>query len=1118
MRKKIKSLSKKSKLKKIPKTQIIKKLKAYLFYIRLYPQSILKAIFFLINNPKKFFKKIQRVEKVVSPILPEIKMSFNLFQYISLEKISKAIKILFTKGPKGLIEKIEELKWQSYHNLSVNQQYQLWLKKNYPIKKDLEKQKEESKKFKYQPKISLITPVFNPEKKHLIECIESVLNQSYPNWELCLVDDVSTKRYVREVLKKYSRKDKRIKVKFREKNGHICVASNDALSMATGDYIALLDHDDFLWPNALYEVVKLVNKKPDAQFIYSDEDKLDYDGKTHVDPFFKPDWSPDYLRSINYITHFAILKKSLIEKIGKFRKGTEGAQDWDLFLRASFWLEKNIGHCHPLDKKNPIQHIQTILYSWRKTKQSTASEKHAGLVKNYAYKNQKKVLEDDLKRRGYKGCVEETKYLGLWRVRYKIIGNPLVSIIIPTKDKYEYISRCLNSIIKKTTYKNYELVIVDTGSTDKKVWQLYEKVKKIHQNTQVLKWNKPFNFSLVCNFGADKSRGEYLIFLNNDTEIITQDWIEGMLEHGQRREIGAVGCKLLYKNNNIQHIGLIISKEIGAHHISINANDYIQINQPLNNLNTSVKNISALSGACFLIKKNIFKDNKFNQNLYQDYNDVFLCLNLLEKKFFNIFTPFSKLYHYESTTYEKDNLKEIFERVYNGKIKFFNEIRKKYKLKSIDNILYDSFLNKNSYQIDKDLINLIEFHKNLPIFLNNNNNKHILFITHLYYPSIGGAEKIFQKWAEKFINLNYKVTVLTTKALSTEDYYKNFNRNLTKIEFFNKVLIIRIDINNLKHKILGFFWKLINKFSFTRHTIGPLFFGPHFFPFPKELKKEKIDYIIAGPTPTSSIFYGLLFSKINKIPFYIFPFIHIDDNLHTAFINKFFFKKAKKIIATTLAEKNYFLSLGIEENKIFNVFNPVDEILLKNKKENKQIIRAKNYVLYLGQEGRHKNIPLLIDAMINIWNKGYKNKLVIAGNRTDFSHELDEIVKKINKKYKNKIIRLNNINEEEKINLIDHCLFLVNPSYHESFGLVFLEAWARKKTVVGNSIDAVENVIDHKKNGLIFKFNNKKDLSEKIEFLIKNKKIREKYALFGFKKVKKEYNFDNIDLNLLFVK
>lgn len=339
------------------------------------------------------------------------------------KKIYKIKEIIRKKSLKGLLEKIKEKILLKKCYLSINQQYQIWLKKNYPTQKDLEKQKQEIKKFKIKPLISLITPVYNPEKQHLIECIESVLNQSYDNWELYLVDDASTKTYVKEILEEYSKKDKRIKIKFREKNGHICQASNDALHMAKGEYIGLLDHDDFLWPNALYEVVKLINEKPHSQFIYTDEDKLDYDGKTHIDPFFKPDWSPDYLRSINYITHFAVLKKSLIDKIGGFRVGTEGAQDWDLFLRATYWLEKNIDHCHPLDKKNPIQHVSTILYSWRKTSQSTASEKHAATVKDYAYKNQKKVLEDYLFLRNIKDKIEviSTQYAGLYL--YKLKAN-----------------------------------------------------------------------------------------------------------------------------------------------------------------------------------------------------------------------------------------------------------------------------------------------------------------------------------------------------------------------------------------------------------------------------------------------------------------------------------------------------------------------------------------------------------------------------------------------------------------------------------------------------------------------------------------------------------------------
>ncbi len=655
-------------------------------------------------------KKLQEHENNLKVILNQITSSkaFRLWQALNKvkkdpKKILKIFKILATEGPKGVINRLKSSQEQHLYYLQVNQQYQLWLKKHYPTESNLREQRKKQKNFKYRPKISIITPTYNTPEKFLRECIESVINQTYDNWELCLVDDASPNPKVREIIKEYAKKDKRIKYKFRRKNGHICRASNDALKLATGEFIGLLDHDDILWPNALYEVVKLLNEKPHTQFIYSDEDKLDYDGKTHIDPFFKPDWSPDYLRSINYITHFAVIKKDLVDKIGGFRVGTEGAQDWDLFLRVTWWLEQNVGHCHPLDPKNPIQHIPTILYSWRKSPTSTASDKHAEFVKTYAYKNQKKVLEDDLKRRGYEGWVEPTEYLGLWRVRYKIKGNPLVSIIIPTKDKYEYVSRCLYSIIKKTAYKNYELVIVDTGSKNPKVWKLYEKVKRKHPKTQVLKWNKEFNFSAVCNYGAEKSKGEYLLFLNNDTEVITPDWIEGMLEYTQRKEVGAVGCKLLYPNGKIQHAGVIlgikggsIEKGVAGHAFKnmLDGLDYSFYNASI----YGIKNYSAVTAACLLIKVNKFLG--FDSQFKIAFNDVDLCLKLLEQNLFNVYIGSVKLYHHESISVEKPGSKN------RDLILFKKEIKKMHK-KWGELLQNDPFYNKNlTLKIESCSINI----------------------------------------------------------------------------------------------------------------------------------------------------------------------------------------------------------------------------------------------------------------------------------------------------------------------------------------------------------------------------------------------------------------------------
>lgn len=567
-----------------------------------------------------------------------------------MSKIVKAFKILVTKGPIGVIEKIQSKINQNKQNLSTNQRYQIWLNKNYPNNLELKKQKLENREFKLRPKISIITPVYNTPEKLLRECIESVINQTYDNWELCLADDASTKSYVKKILEEYTKKDKRIKVFYRKENGHICKASNDALKLATGEFISLLDHDDILWPNALFEVVKLLNKKTQTRFIYSDEDKLEEDGTTHSDPFFKPNWSLDYLRSINYITHFTVIKKDLVDKVGGFRPGFEGAQDWDLFLRITRQLHDNLP---------AIQHIPKILYSWRKSSESTASEKYIQKIKNYVYPSQKKSLEEDLKKRGYTGKVLLTEYLGLWRVKYDIIGEPLVSIIIPTKDQYQYISKCLNFISKKTTYKNFELIIVDTGSRDKKVWELYDRIKQQHNKTNVLAFSGEFNFAKVCNFGVTKSRGEYLLFLNNDTEVITPDWIQNLLEHAQRKDVGAVGCKLLYPNNTIQHAGVIFNPKNKLENMTLpdhafkgfkDGYDYSVNNSRI----YGISNYLAVTGACLMIeKKKFLKVGQFNEKLKIAFNDVDLCLKLFKQGYSNVFTPFSILVHHESISTKK---------------------------------------------------------------------------------------------------------------------------------------------------------------------------------------------------------------------------------------------------------------------------------------------------------------------------------------------------------------------------------------------------------------------------------------------------------------------------------
>lgn len=580
----------------------------------------------------------------IQHLLNEIRRLFPI-AYNHPEKVLRAGVVFFTEGTKGIKKRIRRQDILEDYQSYINAQYNKIWKKYYPTNTEIEKQKVLYKRFIKKPRISILLPTYNTALELLEECIKSVLAQSYENWQLCIADDASDNESVRKIIGRYSKLDPRIEYVFRSKRGHISEASNSALKLAKGEFIALLDHDDILWPNALFEVVKALNVSKSVKFLYSDEDKLEEDGENHVDPFFKPDYSPDYLRSINYIVHFAVIKRSLAEKIGGFRKGVEGAQDWDLFLR----ITNNLAN-------EEVMHIPKILYSWRKSAQSSASERSILGIKDYAFKNQKKVLENDLKERGIKGSVLKTQYKGLWRVKYEILNSPMVSVIIPTIDNYEYIRRCLNSIITKTSYKNFEIVVVDTGSQDSSIFRLYDELQLKFKNFKVQKWSEKFNFSKVCNFGVDVARGEYLVFLNNDTEIISRFWIENMLEFAQRQEIGAVGCKLLFPNGRIQHVGVIlgisggmIRKGVAGHPFK---NFYHKkINNGYSRIVDAVMNYSAVTAACLMVSKVKFKSvGGFDSNFRIAFNDVDFCLKLFRKGYFNLYTPYTTLIHHESVS------------------------------------------------------------------------------------------------------------------------------------------------------------------------------------------------------------------------------------------------------------------------------------------------------------------------------------------------------------------------------------------------------------------------------------------------------------------------------------
>ncbi|MEM4523447.1 MAG: glycosyltransferase, partial [Nitrososphaeria archaeon] len=371
-------------------------------------------------------------------------------------------------------------------------------------------------------------------------------------------------------------------------------------------------------------------------------------GGKRVEPFFKPDYSPDYFLSCNYLCHLAVIRKSLVEKVGGFRLGYDGSQDYDLFLRV-------------LEHTNKVAHIPKILYHWRKTQSSAASSIYA---KPYAYENAKKALLEAMKRRGIE---IEGVYDGLWkgsyRIRYRIMGNPKVSIIIPTKDKVEFLRKCVESVLNKTTYQNYEIVIVDNNSQEDKTFEYYREIEN-NPKIRIIQYKKPFNFSAIINFAVSKIESEYLLFLNNDTEVITPEWLSAMLEHIQRKEVGAVGAKLLYPNGRIQHCGVILGLGSGKHKVP--GHIFRGFPDPVRHPSADViRNFSAVTAACMLTKKSVFEEvGGFDEvNLPVAFNDVDYCLKLREKGYLIVYTPYAVLYHYEGLSRGRDELKnERFKR------------------------------------------------------------------------------------------------------------------------------------------------------------------------------------------------------------------------------------------------------------------------------------------------------------------------------------------------------------------------------------------------------------------------------------------------------------------------
>ena len=482
------------------------------------------------------------------------------------------------------------------------------------------------------PLISILLPVYNVETIWLTKAIESVLAQQYPHWQLCIADDASTAPGIRPVLEHYSQLDARIEVIFCQKNRGISAATNAALNIANGEFIALLDHDDELASNALYEVARHLQSYPETDFIYTDEDQITQKG-TRKNPFFKPDWSLDYLHACMYTCHLGVYRTSLVREIGGFRSQYDGAQDWDLVLRLS-------------EKTHRIHHIPKVLYHWRTLPTSAASGAQA---KPWAYKAAQNALQDAIDRSPYPGTVEPlSNKPGFFRVRRHIQNGPLVSIIIPSagtcmtlKNKQVcLLEQCLKSIRKLSTYQNLEIILVDGYDIPNQYLQAVQ-----GPDLKLIRCDQPFNFAQRMNLGAEAASGEVLLMLNDDTEVMTPGWIEAMLELAQQKEIATVGAKLFYPNGRLQHAGVVILAGNPSHafHNTPGTYDGYYCSNIVN------RNYLGVTGACMMIRRSVFDELQgFDESFPINYNDVDLCLRAHQAGYRNVFTPYAELIHYES--------------------------------------------------------------------------------------------------------------------------------------------------------------------------------------------------------------------------------------------------------------------------------------------------------------------------------------------------------------------------------------------------------------------------------------------------------------------------------------
>lgn len=539
----------------------------------------------------------------------------------------KGMRYLKTQGVAALARKIIA-KATSASTKAIP--YEKWILKHLPSKKELEKQR--NTEFEKKPKISIVVPLYKTPEKYLLRLIASVQEQTYTNWELCLSDGSGADSPIADLLKKQAEKDERIRVVSHSEALQISENTNAAIEIATGDLIAFADHDDELTPNALFECVKAWNEHPEVQVIYSDEDKMSMDGNKFFQPHFKPDFNIDLLCTVNYICHLFVASREIVEKVGMLRSEYDGAQDYDFIFR-----------CVEEAGAEKICHIPKILYHWRSHEDSTAENPESKL---YAFDAGQRAIQDHYDRIGVRAEVSKGEYLGLYRTKFLRDCDPLISIIIPNKDHIDDLKRCVDAIEARSTYRNYEFIIVENNSDQPETFAYYKELEAANPKVHVVYWDGIFNYSAINNFGAKYAKGEYLLLLNNDTEIINDDCLEELLGYCTRSDVGAVGARLYYEDDTIQHAGVVIGFGGIAGHA------FVQQKRGVTGYCHRIicaQDYSAVTAACMMVKRKAFDEvGGLSEELQVAFNDIDFCMKLRKAGYLIVYNPYAELYHYES--------------------------------------------------------------------------------------------------------------------------------------------------------------------------------------------------------------------------------------------------------------------------------------------------------------------------------------------------------------------------------------------------------------------------------------------------------------------------------------